>query len=137
VRTLDGQVYPVQEVLAASRSTDIAIVRIPAKGLAAAALSAGEPPGTPVTVIAHPAGRFYFLTQGHISRYSAWINYGRAMVGMSITAEFCPGSSGAPVFAETGAVAGIVASVHDLGGGMVDKQCMPAQAIQALLKTEP
>jgi S1-C subfamily serine protease len=135
--TADGKVLPVQEVLAADRSTDIAIIRIPAKGLIAAALSAGEPPGAPVTVIAHPAGRFYYLTHGHVSRYSAWINYGRPMVGMSITAEFCPGSSGSPVFSATGAVAGIVSSVHGLGEGMIDKQCMPVQAIRALIRSEP
>ena len=135
--TADGKVYPVEEVLAASHSSDIAIVRIAAKGLTAAALSTGERPGAAVTVISHPAGRFYFLTHGYVSRYSAWINYGRPMIGMSITAEYCPGSSGAPVFAATGSVAGIVSSIHDLGGGMVDKQCMPAHAIRDLVKSEP
>lgn len=137
VLTADGRAFPVREVLAADQTHDVAIVRIDAKNLPAVALSHGEQPGAPVTVIAHPADRFYFLTQGNVSRYSTWINCGRQMASMSITADFCPGSSGGPVFAASGAVAGIVASIKDLGGGMVDKQCVPAQAIRDLFDEEP
>ena len=133
VMTYDRKVYPVREVLAGDQAHDVAIVRIDAKDLPAATLSLGEQPGAPVTVIAHPAERFYYLTQGHVARYSTWLNCGRNMASMSITADFCPGSSGGPVFAANGSVAGIVASVKDLGHGMVDKQCVPAQAIRALL----
>lgn len=133
VMTADGKVYPVQEVLAADRPNDVAVIRIAARGLRAAALSRGQTVGAPVTVIAHPAEQFYTLTHGHVSRYSTWVNCGRQMVTMTITADFTKGSSGGPIFAASGAVAGIVASVKDLGGGMVVKQCVPAQSIRALL----
>lgn len=131
--TSDGRVFAVQEVLASDPVNDIAIIRIDAQDLPAVTLADDAEPGTPVTVIAHPAERFFYLTHGQVSRYSTWINRGQAMVSMSITADYCPGSSGGPVFDAHGAVAGIVASIKPLGEGMVDKQCIPARAIRSLL----
>jgi serine protease Do len=112
VMTIDGDVYPVKEVLAASRKDDIAILQLEgAKGLPAAPLYEMEQVGSPVTLITHPAGRYYVLTRGYISRYYKGRNKTNIM---SITADYAKGSSGGPVFNRYGAVVGMVASTSSV-----------------------
>jgi S1-C subfamily serine protease len=137
VRTADGIVHPVQEVLAASQAADVAVVRIEAEDLQAAPLSKGDPVGTPVTMISHPAGKYFSLTQGHISRYSAVVLFGRPAIAMSVTTEFADGASGGPVFNARGEVSGIVSSTNAVSNQMVLRNAAPSRAILELLSTEP
>lgn len=130
----DGRVVAVREVLAADRANDLAIVRIDADPLPCAALSRGEPVGTPVTIIAHPDQRFWFLTEGGICRYGRAMYAGDERVYMEVSAEFMPGSSGGPVFAPDGSVAGIVSTIIQNDKGMVFRQCIPAQSIRRLIE---
>ena len=143
--TADGKVYPVTEILAASASEDVAVVRLDAGGrrLAALPISVGSPVGSPVTVISHPVGRFYLLTAGIVSRYQKTKRAGKTVSMMTITADFARGSSGAPVLNDRGAVIGMVASTSSvyypaLKKGkaeqlqMVFKQCVPAESIVKL-----
>ena len=72
VMTADQRVFPVEEVLAASRADDLAILRVSAKGLQPLPIAdtpAAAQVGSPVGVISHPDGRFYCYTSGIISRY--------------------------------------------------------------------
>ncbi|MHB8899569.1 MAG: S1 family peptidase [Thermoguttaceae bacterium] len=134
VMTASGETYPITEVLAARRSADVALVKTTGENLAAAPLSEGDPEGTAVTLISHPAERFYTLTQGYISRYSASVLFGETIVRMAITADFADGSSGGPVFNARGEVAGLVSFTSGPGGQMVHHFATPVAEIRGLLK---
>lgn len=142
VMTGGGEVYAIREILAADKEGDVALVKIDAEGLAPLALAANEPVGSEVAVLSHPAGRFYTLTDGIISRYSRRMVNGKPEVEMGITADFARGSSGGPVFNNRGAVVGMVKSTRSIyytreNGAdtklqMVVKTCVPAETILAL-----
>ena len=103
--TLDGRAFLVEEVLAADRAQDVAILRLRgARGLSFAPIERDEPVGRPVTLITHPKSRFYTLSQGWISRYS--VDASRRLV-MTVTADYAVGSSGGPVFNDRGNIVGI------------------------------
>lgn len=71
VMTSDGTVYGVTEVLAADRAGDAAVIRIDARGDRLSFLRLGHEPrcGDDVAVISHPAGRFFTLSTGDVSRF--------------------------------------------------------------------
>jgi len=141
-----GAVFPVKEVLAASKEDDVAILQLDAPGATfkPVTLSVDAPVGSAVSVISHPSKRFYVLTHGIVSRYSSRRKNGKKVAIMSITADFARGSSGGPVFNEYGAVVGLVSSTdtvyHKVSEGkkenpqMVFKQCAPAQSVLRLIR---
>ena len=131
VMTAAGDVFPVTDILAADAAGDAAILRIGSGGRELPFLTLGSSPecGAEVTVISHPVGRFYCLTEGVVSRYhrqrpgsatgpgaiegqppgpQAAAGDGPAAVWMSITADYAVGSSGGPVFNRAGEVVGMV-----------------------------
>jgi serine protease Do len=143
--TRDGRCFPIQEVLAADRDRDVAIVRIGARDLVPLAVSPREPVGSPVSVIAHPSGELFTFTQGHISRYMRKTveSGGRPLDWMTVTADFAVGSSGGPVFNQHGAVVGMVARTHTINADpksespttqMVVKMTIPAEDILSLVE---
>ena len=145
--THDGTVLPVKEVLAASAEDDTAILTLAAAGrrFQPVALSTDAPVGSPVSVISHPARRFYTLTRGIVSRYFlVRADEKRAVPRMHITADFARGSSGGPLFNERGAVVGFVKSTasiyYDVSDGkkdslqMVFKECIPASQVLKLIE---
>ncbi|NQT39395.1 MAG: trypsin-like peptidase domain-containing protein [Planctomycetes bacterium] len=149
VMTSNWQVAPVAEVLAASRADDLAIVRIDAKDLTplpVADASSPAPIGSPVNVISHPAGRFYFYTTGIVSRYMKVRSAMRQADTMLITADFARGSSGAPVLDNGGRVAAIVASTNSIyytetedqqkNLQMVFKVAIPSKSLRKLVESE-
>lgn len=141
--TADGRVLPVQAVLAASESDDIAIVQLGGDHLQALPLLADAPVGSRVCVIGHPSGRFYTLSEGIVSRYFLQADQHAAVPRMAITADFAVGSSGGPVFDTCGNVVGMVAGTtsiyytHDKGRNdnlqMVMKYCVPVRSIAKLI----
>lgn len=108
VMTRDGRVFPVKEILAADRDSDIAILQIDTDGEKLPALSLAESasPGEDVSVISHPQGRLYCLTNGRISRFhrQKYEENSKPTDWMSITADFAGGSSGGPVLNAKGEV---------------------------------
>ncbi|NLF70129.1 MAG: trypsin-like peptidase domain-containing protein [Candidatus Anammoximicrobium sp.] len=134
VLTRDGTMYPVREILAADKPGDVALLKIDASGLTAAPLSHGDPEGSPVTVISHPASNFFSLTQGWISRYWALTSYGGLSSRMSVTADFADGASGGPIFNSRGAVTGLVSATEAFGDQMVRRSGPPADVIRRLLR---
>ena len=144
--THDGTVLPVKEVLAASKDDDTAILALDAGGrrFQPAALSTDAPVGSPVSVISHPAKRFYALTRGLVSRYFRGRIDNRFVPRMHITADFARGSSGGPLFNERGAVVGFVKSTasiyYNVSDGkkenlqMVFKECIPASQVLKLIE---
>jgi S1-C subfamily serine protease len=110
ILTGDGRLAPVREVLAANRETDLVILRAEGLDFTPLPLSTNAPVGSLVRVISHPNNRFYSLTEGIVSRHFEHTHRRNSISMLAITADFAKGSSGAPVFNETGAV---VASVNN------------------------
>jgi serine protease Do len=150
ILTREGKFHPVTEILAADKLNDIAVFKVPAKGLQPLALAPEEPVGRKVCVISHPDAQFYTFTQGQISRYTVQRDDAAAdpVKYMCITADYARGSSGGPVFNEHGAVVGMVCSTRTTYYGergrdpdddvqMVVKFCIPGESIRALLKPLP
>lgn len=140
VASAAGEVYPVTEVLAASKRDDVALVRFTGgDDLPAIPLAGKVRIGTPIHVISHPQGRLYMLTRGIVAGL-----YQERSPTMVVTADFAQGSSGGPVIDANGNIAGIVTATHsvyaadDRGGQadvqMVEKLCVPVGRIRALIK---
>lgn len=141
VMTADGRVFAIEEVVAASRSDDLALFRIAAHNLTPIPLSQGDRVGAEVLMVSHPGGAFYMLTEGRISRYWAATHHGQVSIKMSVTADFADGASGGPLFNRTGALTGLVSWTNALSNQMVVRHAAPVAALQALLhppsKPEP
>lgn len=131
-----GHVYPVIEILAASRRDDVAIFRVDtgSEKFTPLALRAGTEVGSPVAVISHPANHFYSLSTGIISRRSSRYHgmngdikdapdeahpEGADHAGpdtltptIEVTADFGVGSSGGPVLDSSGNVIAMVSNTQ-------------------------
>jgi S1-C subfamily serine protease len=141
--TRDRRVFPVLEILAASKEDDAAIFRVAGEGFATAVLSAGDEPGEPVTAITHPNGNYYMVTDGIVARnYLEPRREGGPRPRIAITADYAKGSSGCGIYNARGELAAIVTSTrsiyYDTKDGiernlqMVLKVCIPAAAIRQL-----
>lgn len=106
----DGRVFPVVEVLATSKSADLAIVRIKADNLTPVTLATERPdPMDPLFVVSHPHDRYYSTSTGVVSRFSnQMVRGGKSQNWMEITAKFSQGSSGSGVFNDAGELIGLV-----------------------------
>ncbi|MDY3559738.1 serine protease [Gemmata sp. JC673] len=107
----NGNVYPVTDFLGGDKTADVAVFRIPARGLVPLAVSpAFAEVGSWVGVLSHPGDLFYVYTQGAVTRYSTYTNENKQREKwMSVTADYASGSSGGPVLNKYGAVVGMAA----------------------------
>ena len=137
--TSDGNVFAIRTILASDRDGDAAIAQLDTRGVVLPFLRLGQAAacGDPVVVISHPAGRFYSLTRGVVSRYhrhdadpatmaksdgsvhaprkhtrDETLQDTPAPVWMSVTADYAVGSSGGPVFDSSGDVVGMVSRTY-------------------------
>jgi serine protease Do len=141
VMDTEGNIYPVTQILAADKESDVAIVR--AKGAKFRPLPLGEPAkiGSNVHVISHPDGMFYYYSKGMVSLYDTMKGKPRTQ-WMAISADYARGSSGAPVLNDSGEVVGMVAStvtIHYEKRIMTNPQmvvglCAPVDAIRDLIE---
>ncbi len=141
--TGEGRIYPVAEILAANTDSDLAIGRLAGTGFTARPLSRQAPPGARILVNSHPHGHFFSLSEGIVARHF-WERSGELNLPlMAITADFAPGSSGAPVLDETGAAVGVVDSIvlrmpgegepTAMNPAFIFKHCRPASAVLDLI----
>jgi S1-C subfamily serine protease len=122
-----GRVFPVQSVLGSDTEADTCFIKIDAPGLKPLPLRPGARTGERVYCLSHPGGYFFMFTQGMVARVNRKRNevldeHGqtnglltRPILFLNVTAEFAPGSSGAPVVDETGNVVAQVASIAEAG----------------------
>jgi hypothetical protein len=122
-----GRVYPVDSVVAADTGSDTCFLKLETCRLKPLPLRTNARAGERVYCLSHPGGYFFMFTQGMIARLNRRPNevldeHGRTnglmtrpILFLNVTAEFAPGSSGAPVVDEAGNVVGQVASLADAG----------------------
>lgn len=146
IRTYDGKVAPVMEILAGSEKDDVVIFRVKGKGFKPLAVGSAAPVGTSIHIIAHPDSRFYSYTAGYVSRYyKKRLGSRKGATAITVTAEFARGSSGGPVMDDLGNVVGMVASTNSLYTSkdredpkrnfqMVIRNCVPLSSILALIE---
>ena len=132
VMTADRRVFPVQQVLAASRENDLAILKVDAENLTPLPIAPSDDSadvGSPVSVISHPANRFYCYTSGVVSRRARIRDKGAEIDALFITADYARGSSGAPVLNDRGQVVGIVKSTDSIYYSVKDGQQQNLQMV--------
>ncbi|MBK1830175.1 trypsin-like peptidase domain-containing protein [Verrucomicrobiaceae bacterium R5-34] len=147
IRTRDGRIAQVVEILAASQKDDVAIFRVAGEGFKPLALGPDARVGDDLHIIAHPDTRFYTYTSGKVSRYYKKRSRKRnGATAMAVTAEFARGSSGGPALDSKGNVVGMVSSTQSIyypsqkkseAKGpfqMVIRNCVPVSAIRALVE---
>lgn len=141
VMDYEQNIYPVIEVLAASKHDDLAVFRIETNGVNLKSLAVGNELGCgeAINLISHPDHRFYTYTQGHIDR--KYIKPGSTKIRQSISAEFAKGSSGAPILDNCGNVVGVVAGTqniyYDPDGRIYQstiKEIIPVSRLKELIK---
>ncbi len=107
------------KVLGADPATDIAVLRIEAKGLPYVRL--GDPKnlqvGDPVLAIGSPYGFEQTATQGIVSAKGRSLPGDAVVPFIQTDAAVNPGNSGGPLFDGTGAVVGINAQIYSQTGG--------------------
>lgn len=140
----DGSLFPVQEVLLADQSNDLAIIRIDPSGTELQALPVATQDaeiGDPVFMVSHPKGYFYSFSSGMVTDRFSEINAHQYRNIMAISADFAAGSSGAAIIDQFGNVIGTVTytktlqhSDDDSKTQMVLKATIPASSLLKLIK---
>ncbi|MBK3516995.1 S1 family peptidase [Carboxylicivirga marina] len=141
VMDLKKNIYPIVEVLAASKKDDLAIFRINCEPNTIKPLVLGNDlvNGGDVCLISHPDSRYYTFTQGILNR--TYIKPKEGILRQSMSAAFARGSSGAPVLDSTGKVVGIVAGTSPVfrngnpseGHQMIVNEIVPVSRLRALI----
>jgi len=149
VMTDDGQVFPIQSVLAADRYNDVAVLKVEADNLTPLPIAPSVPVGATVYCISHPAlncagteNAFYTFTNGMVSgRFHLQFDGKTPLDVLVITADYAKGSSGGPILNAHGAVVGIACETlgiadEDAGCQLTWKFVRPASSILPLLQGE-
>ena len=142
--TDDGRMFAVREVLAADKAHDVAILQLDGTGFTPLPVATNALVGAPVFVVSHPSKNFYTFTSGMVARYVVSEEDKVKTTMMSITADFGRGSSGCPVFNESGAVVGMAESIlsttstgksGDVNPSLIFKHARPADALLKLIRS--
>jgi len=141
VMDFEGKVYPVIEVLAASKKDDLAIFRIKCEDgdIEPLALGYDQPAGEELNLISHPDDRFFYYSRGYLNR--KYIKPGTSKVRQCMSAEFAKGSSGSPIMDQYGNVVGVVAGTQNIhylpqvaSYQMTIREIIPVSRIKALIQ---
>ena len=159
--TDDGRVFPVTAILAANPKSDACIIRIKADGpLTPLPLSEAARPGDPAFCFSDPMGFRGYFSQGMVNRYyreplrkrdsKSGATPEDQPLGLNVSTDWAPGSSGAAILDECGNAIGHVARIlpvaeeprkkgadaahEDLGTLMVIHNAVPTQEVLALIE---
>ncbi len=137
-----GRVFPIKSVLAADTESDTCFLKIDAPALKPLPLRTGIRAGERVYCLSHPGGYHFMFTEGMVARLNLRRDdmldeHGqtnglltRALLFLNVTAEFAPGSSGAPIVDELGNVVAQVSSIADAGEpGAGDENSLPSPSV--------
>jgi serine protease Do len=135
IRTWDGKVAAVTEILAASKRDDVVLFKVSGSGFKPLALGPDAAVGSDLHIIAHPGSRYYTYTSGKVSRYyRKRVAKGDGPTLMSVTAEFARGSSGGPVMNSAGNVIGMVSSTYSIYSPGAPKTKLAKQSPEQAVK---
>lgn len=136
IRTHDGKVAPIVEILAANERHDIAIFRVKGSGFEPLVLGPDPGVGEAIHIIAHPDRRYFTYTAGYVSRYFKIRQRGlrQGVPMMAVTAEFARGSSGGPAMNDAGQLVGMVASTQSIYSPPKDKKKDPKGQFQMVIR---
>ncbi len=111
VTTYDGKIYENAKVLGSDESTDLAVIKIDAKGLTAAQFgdSSSLAVGDRVVALGNAAGLSWTATFGYVSALArdVYDDTGYAIKCLQVDAAINPGNSGGPLLNNQGLVVGI------------------------------
>lgn len=117
--TVDGRVFAIDEVLAASKKDDIALIRLrDAADLPHVTIRETVGTGDEVFVFSHPDGFFHTFTKGYLSR--KYLTPQGKVPRLQITADFAKGSSGAGIFNAAGELVGLATATNSIYYGKDD-----------------
>lgn len=119
---LSGKVYPVQEIVAADRVADVALVRIAGTACEPLPLSTDASPGDRVYCFSEPLDAYGYFDEGIVNRFFRLPPPERppisedapGLVRMHVSVDWAPGSSGAATLDRYGNAIGIVSAVQTL-----------------------
>lgn len=141
--TADGKAFAIDEIIAASRKHDVALVRLKdADGLPFLSLADQSQVGEPVFSVSHPDSHYFTFTSGMVSRY--FIQPKTRAPRLQITAPFARGSSGCAIVNESGQIVGLVSATNSIYYTQQDKRqedfqmtvntCVSLESIRALVR---
>lgn len=129
--TDEGAVYPVTEVLATSRSADVAIIRVMTTGLVPLPLSTNVLPGDSAWCYSEPMTRRGYFSHGIVNRF---VRKGPGKpVFFNVGTDWAPGSSGSAVLDSYGNAIGHVSSIEALARNESESQSAAAEMTQIIL----
>ncbi len=140
----DGTMFPVEEILLADKSNDLAVLKIDPKGVELPVLpivTKDAEIGDPVYIVSHPKGYYYTFSSGMVTNKFNELNWKHYRNLMAISADFAAGSSGAAIIDQYGNVMGTVTYTKTLQHSddasktqMVLKAIIPASVLLKVLK---
>ena len=122
-----GHVYPVESVLAADTDADTCFVKVDGLNLRPLPMRSDIRAGERVYCLSHPGGNHFMFTEGMVSRVNRRRDelpddhnsnktlLTRPLLFLNVSAEYAPGSSGAPIVDASANVVGQVSSIAELG----------------------
>lgn len=121
----DGKVHAVTEILATNKDSDTCLVRVAGLAAKPLAFSTKARVGDKVYCLSHPEDNHWMFTAGMVSRF--FLNREDPDTGkelkptlyVNVTAEYSPGSSGAPLVDEYG---NVVAQVESISTSLEEEQ---------------
>jgi S1-C subfamily serine protease len=149
----EGTVYPVAEIAAANKASDVCILRVKATGKTSPLpLSEDARPGDRVFCFSDPIGERSYFSAGMVNRLTQLAkqeNGGAPPLMLDVSTDWAPGSSGAAVIDECGNAIGLVSTIlalqddeegvhskrqHSTATWMVLHEAVSAREVKALIR---
>jgi len=143
ISDIDGNIFPIQEILTYSETGDVAIFKINPKNIRLSPIPLGEDAMVASTVhaISHPKGKeLYYYSKGTVARNSADAK-NPLRERMYVSCEYAVGSSGGPILDNYGNLVGMVSTTRPLYTSakepmhlqMILRGIVPVKTIKALI----